>query len=300
MAACLLRQASPLSILEKSRRKLGDAAARVRIGRAGRQERPRRRPFRLRQHDDKHGGRPIPPCCSHGTARCEPWPSRSSVSLLSTTAYSGEAGDGTLGLERLSFRLPLVATVQGRQGQRRVVEVDSFRESEWRAGMNLMNQVIKEGKSWPFEEEFATLEDYRAYFMSHAALCVRDVTSSPNSVLGCFYVKPNFPGRCAHVCNGGFITAPEARKQGVATLMGHIYLQAAKDLGYRSSYFNLVFANNVASVRLWESLGFERVAVLPKAARTEDCRDEGGLETAYGYWYDLDALPSDYLSKTVT
>jgi RimJ/RimL family protein N-acetyltransferase len=224
------------------------------------------------------------------------------LSSFSTTAYSGVAGDGTLGLERLSFRLPLAATlpgIQGRQGQRRDVEVDAFRESEWRVGMDLMNQVIKEGKSWPFEEEFKALEDYRAYFMSHAALCVRDVTS-PNSVLGCFYVKPNFPGRCAHVCNGGFITAPEARKQGVATLMGRVYLQAAKDLGYRSSYFNLVFANNVASVRLWESLGFERVAVLPKAARTEGCRDEGGLETAYGYWYDLDALPSDYLSKTVT
>ena len=28
-----------------------------------------------------------------------------------------------------------------------------------------------------------------------------------------FYVKPNFPGRCAHVCNGGFITKKNFRKQ---------------------------------------------------------------------------------------
>ena len=27
----------------------------------------------------------------------------------------------------------------------------------------------------------------------------------PHGVAGCFYVKPNFPGRCSHVCNGGFI-----------------------------------------------------------------------------------------------
>ena len=26
------------------------------------------------------------------------------------------------------------------------------------------------------------------------------------SVLGTFYIKPNFPDRCAHICNGGFIT----------------------------------------------------------------------------------------------
>jgi RimJ/RimL family protein N-acetyltransferase len=259
------------------------------IGRAGRQRRQRSsyRPSVRASAAAWHGNVQSKPC----------WVvSRSAaMSFLSTTAYSGVAGDGTLGLEKLSFRLPLVATLPGRQG--RVVEVDAFRESEWQAGMDLMNHVIREGKSWPFDEEFETLEDYRAYFMSHAALCVRDLNDN-KGVLGCFYVKPNFPGRCAHVCNGGFITAPQARHQGVATLMGHIYLQAAKDLGYRSSYFNLVFANNVASVRLWESLGFERVAVLPKAARTEGCADEGGLETAYGYWYDLDALPPDYLSKT--
>jgi RimJ/RimL family protein N-acetyltransferase len=261
------------------------------IGRVGRQRRQR--------SSYRPSARAAPPLW-RGIVQSKPsWlASRTALSFLSTTAYSGVAGDGMLGLERLSFRLPLVATLPGSEG--RVVEVDAFRESEWQAGMDLMNLVIREGKSWPYEEVFETLEDYRAYFMSHAALCVRDLTEPNNGagVLGCFYVKPNFPGRCSHVCNGGFITAPQARHQGVATLMGHMYLQAAKDLGYRSSYFNLVFANNVASVRLWESLGFERVAVLPKAARTEGCADEGGLEAAYGYWYDLDALPPDYLSKT--
>ena len=30
-------------------------------------------------------------------------------------------------------------------------------------------------------------------------------TAIPHGVAGCFYVKPNFPGRCSHVANGGFI-----------------------------------------------------------------------------------------------
>ena len=30
-------------------------------------------------------------------------------------------------------------------------------------------------------------------------------------ILGCFYIKPNFPGRCAHICNGGFIVNPNYR-----------------------------------------------------------------------------------------
>jgi hypothetical protein len=61
-----------------------------------------------------------------------------------------------------------------------------------------------------------------------------------------------------------------------------------------NSYFNLVFKSNVGSVKLWESLGFERVATLEKAARLEGL-EEGYLDTAYGYRYDLEQLPDDYL-----
>lgn len=35
----------------------------------------------------------------------------------------------------------------------------------------------------------------------------------------------------------------------------------------QASYFNLVFANNPASIALWESLRFKRVAHIPKCAR---------------------------------
>lgn len=163
--------------------------------------------------------------------------------------------------------------------------------------------------SWPFEEDFASVDDYRAYFLSHTAFCVRALdngmdtlrrnSSRKGEILGCFYIKPNFPGRCSHVCNGGFITAPRFRGLGVARLMGNVFLRAAKDMGYKSSYFNLVFKSNVGSIKLWESLGFERVAVLEKAARLEGLKD-GELDTAYGYRYDLETLPDDYLGVKVT
>ena len=76
--------------------------------------------------------------------------------------------------------------------------------------------------------------------------------------------------------------------------MGNVFLRAAKDLGFQSSYFNLVFKSNAGSVHRWESLGFERVATLDNAARLEGL-EEGELDTAYGYRYDLETLPADYL-----
>jgi GNAT superfamily N-acetyltransferase len=111
-----------------------------------------------------------------------------------------------------------------------------------------------------------------------------DKERNGTDLLGCFYVKPNFPGRCSHVCNGGFITNPAYRGLGIGKLMGEKFKRLAKDLGYKSSLFNLVFANNVASVRLWRSLGYTELARIPKAASLRGC-DE--LVDAIQMYYDF-------------
>lgn len=48
--------------------------------------------------------------------------------------------------------------------------------------------------------------------------------------LGTFYVKPNYPGRSSHICNGGFIVTDAARNRGVGRLMGEGYLEWAPKL----------------------------------------------------------------------
>ncbi|KAF7712833.1 Uncharacterized protein PECH_002589 [Penicillium ucsense] len=85
--------------------------------------------------------------------------------------------------------------------------------------------------------------------------------------LGTFYIKPNYPGRCSHICNAGFLTTTAARGKGVGQQMGEAYLHFAPQLGYKYSVFNLVFANNPASIRIWEKLGFSVIGRVPKAAR---------------------------------
>lgn len=86
-----------------------------------------------------------------------------------------------------------------------------FTHSEHEAGWALLNHELEDGRSWPFESSLS-LDGFRAYFLSHAAFVVRTVKAEEETegdgdrVLGAFYIKPNFPGRCAHICNGGFIT----------------------------------------------------------------------------------------------
>ena len=180
---------------------------------------------------------------------------------MSVSAYSGKPGLGLTGTEVLP--LPVRASLGDR-----VVEVGTFKEEEWESGRKLMNEVIETGMAWPFEEVYEDTISYRGYFLSHAAFALRD--SESGEVLGVFYVKPNFPGRCGHICNGGFIVDPAYRGSGAGTLMGACFLSFAKALGYKAAYFNLVFESNAHSIRLWESLGFRRVSCHARAHRQSE------------------------------
>jgi len=58
----------------------------------------------------------------------------------------------------------------------------------------------------------------------------REGTDWGKGCLGSFYIKPNYPGRSSHVCNGGFLVTDAARNRGVGRLMGEGYLEWAPKL----------------------------------------------------------------------
>ncbi|WWD17202.1 hypothetical protein CI109_101640 [Kwoniella shandongensis] len=82
---------------------------------------------------------------------------------------------------------------------------------------------------------------------------------------GCYYIKPNYPGRSSH--NAGFLVPPVVRGQKLGLNLGRSYLVYGPKLGYRGSVFNLVYKNNVASLAIWDQLGFTRVGIIPGAGR---------------------------------
>jgi L-amino acid N-acyltransferase YncA len=124
----------------------------------------------------------------------------------------------------------------------------------------LLNVIIEEGKAYPQEFPLEK-EQFRNYFQT-AYVCKQGET-----VLGAFYIKPNFPGRCSHICNGGFIVEPVHRGKGVGKAMGRAFIKIAPAMGYKASMFNLVFESNAASVALWKGLGFQVIGKLPGAGR---------------------------------
>ncbi|KAN0125599.1 hypothetical protein V8E52_000806 [Russula decolorans] len=88
-----------------------------------------------------------------------------------------------------------------------------------------------------------------------------------DALVGFYYVKPNYPGRSSHICNAGFIIPPAHREFGYGKTLGKSYLHYGPALGYKASVFNLVYANNTGSLKIWDSLGFTRAGLIPRAGR---------------------------------
>ena len=137
----------------------------------------------------------------------------------------------------------------------------------------VLNQEIEIGNTYPMLEPIA-LSAFTPYWFANfgAVMILGDVSSLDElntmeargvdwsrQCLGSFHVKPNYPGRSSHVCNGGFLVTDSARNRGVGRLMGECYLDWAPKLGYTYSVFNLVYETNVASLRIWDALGFKRI-----------------------------------------
>lgn len=112
----------------------------------------------------------------------------------------------------------------------------------------LLNREIEKGDTYPMIDPIP-LDAFGPYWFANfgAIMLLGDAQSVDeilhdaqpkswdNYCLGSFYIKPNYPGRSSHVCNGGFIVSDLARNRGIGRLMGEGYLEWAPKLVSRST-----------------------------------------------------------------
>jgi len=135
----------------------------------------------------------------------------------------------------------------------------------------LYRVIVDEGISYP-HDLFPDRDDFMDYWFRGKSTVAAYVPNRDNAagMAGAFYLKPNWPGRAGHVANAGFIVAPDWRSKGLGWLLGTTMLAHAKQLGYRSVIFNLVFSENVVARCLWNKLGFKELGMIPGAVRKND------------------------------
>lgn len=163
------------------------------------------------------------------------------------------------------------------------------------------NVEIERGDTYPLFDtlHIDTFQNY--WFGSFAAVMllgdsptIQDSRQWEKECLGTFYAKPNYPGRCSHICTAGFLVNAGIRGKGIGRTLAECYLEWAPKLGYSYSVFNLVFETNVAACRIWESLHFTRIG------RVKDAGILKGHETAIDaiiYGRDLIDPPEDTIEQ---
>ncbi|CUS09694.1 unnamed protein product [Tuber aestivum] len=159
-----------------------------------------------------------------------------------------------------------------------------------------LNNEIERGDTYPIEEPMSLEKFTRFWFGTFGAVMLLGGKEEQTDLsverdwstqcLGTFYVKPNYPGettelsingevrntdphqgRSSHICSAGFLTTFASRGKGCGKHLGEAYLDYAPKLGYTYSIFNLVYETNIASCKIWDSLGFKRIGKVKGAGR---------------------------------
>ncbi|CAG8098629.1 unnamed protein product [Penicillium salamii] len=168
------------------------------------------------------------------------------------------------------------------------------------------NKEIEKGDTYAMSEPIPLAQFGRYWFSNFGVvMLLGDIESAEQThsmdraganwtkaCLGGFHIRPNYPGRSSHVCNGTFIVTDAARNKGVGRLMGEAYLEWAPRLGYTYAVFNLVYESNVASCRLWDSLGFKRIGRVPGGGQIKSQPGEFVDAIIYGRGLSLDGEDS--------
>jgi ribosomal protein S18 acetylase RimI-like enzyme len=135
---------------------------------------------------------------------------------------------------------------------------DGDADSIWR----IFHAVVSAGDTYSFAPDTDRAGALDLMMEQPLATYVAEVDGE---VAGCFYIKPNQPGLGAHVCNAGFMVAPDVQRRGLGRAMGAFALEEAKRLGFSAMIFNFVVATNTGAIALWESFGFEILGTVPGA-----------------------------------
>ena len=131
----------------------------------------------------------------------------------------------------------------------------------------LFSRIVADGEGFPHSAPltWATFEDTWVKPVTTVVAATVD-----GALAGAYYLRPNFPGRGAHIANAGYFVAFESRGFGVGRLLVEDSIGRAPTLGFDAVQFNFVFASNPAR-RLYEELGWHEIGRIPDGIPGDDC-----------------------------
>ena len=143
-----------------------------------------------------------------------------------------------------------------------VTAVDAGDEQEL---YDAFSAIVEAGEGYP-QAPPVSRSEFRGYWLDHKSAVI--VARVEGALAGSYYLRPNFPGRGAHIANAGYFVVRPWRGQGIGEALVLHSFEEARRLGFDAMQFNLVFESNPARA-LYERLGFEAVGRVPEAVDGE-------------------------------
>ena len=143
------------------------------------------------------------------------------------------------------------------------MEIRGARPDDWLQIWPFFRDIVTEGETYAYPDDITAEQAQDLWTLGPDGFTA--VAMDGDEVMGVALMQPNRPGRGSHVATASFMVSPAARGHGVGRQLGEYALGWAKDAGFRAMQFNAVVDTNSAAVRLWESLGFDTIGVVPEA-----------------------------------
>lgn len=140
-----------------------------------------------------------------------------------------------------------------------MIRVRNYEEADLTAMMNIWNSIVEDGIAYP-QMNTLDIEEARAFFAGQTYCAVAEWKEQ---VVGLYILHPNNVGRCGHIGNTSYGIVKGMRGMGMGRALVEDSIQKAREWGFRILQFNAVVQSNKGAIHLYESLGFQRLGVIP-------------------------------------
>lgn len=161
------------------------------------------------------------------------------------------------------------------------MEIRAYRESDLPEMIQIWNEIVEEGASFP-QEEPLTSRTGKEFFASQTYSGVA-VDTDTGDIYGLYILHPNNVGRCGHICNASYAVRKESRGLHIGEKLVSDCILKGRQCGFGVLQFNAVVATNIHARHLYERLGFIQLGTIPKGFRMKD----GHFEDICPYYREL-------------